>query len=60
MFTKYGKQMSQYFQEPPAAVEILPLNEFPPTGRELKLAKNFVEVSLVVEKSPGGTDLYHH
>lgn len=26
MFTMYGKQMSQYFQEPPAAVEILPLN----------------------------------
>lgn len=26
MLTMYGKQMSQYFQEPPAAVEILPLN----------------------------------
>lgn len=62
MFTVYGKQMSQYFREPPAAVEILPLNvNSHQQGNErikLKLAKNTLKVSLVMEKSPGGTVLY--
>lgn len=34
--------------------------KFPPTGRELKWAKNTLKVSLVIEKSPSGTGLYHH
>lgn len=62
MFTVYGKQMSQYFREPPAAVEILPLNvNSHQQGNErikLKLAKNTLKASLVMEKSPGGTVLY--
>lgn len=31
-----------------------------PTRRELRLAKNTLRVSLVTEKSPGGTVTYHH
>lgn len=60
MFTKYEKQMSQYFQESPAAVEILPLNVNSCQQGGSWNGPRTLKVSLVIEKSPGGTVLYHH